>query len=119
MAPGSNLSKFARDVKRKSPTHLHPLLNHLQGVNRFPCSADDTEDFQPEQKLLLQEVAESGCNCRYVDGVLVDEVFVPRLAGVLQGGVDILFDPLVQVFDLRIRNGIWEFAHVLLQCSIH
>ena len=46
-------------------------------------------------------------------------MLVPRLAGVLQSAVDEPFGPLLQVGDLRVGNAIWEFAHVMLQRSVH
>jgi hypothetical protein len=52
------------------------------------------------------------CYCLY-------EVLVPRLAGVLQRSVDVLFNPLLQVADLRVHDPIWELAHVPLQPPIH
>ena len=58
---------------------------------------------------------DSGCAGR----VFFNEVLVPRPARVLQGTVDVPLRPLLQVIHFRVGDGVREFAHVLLQRSIH
>ena len=62
---------------------------------------------------------ESGYDLGCADRVLIDEVSVPRLAGIPQGGVNVLFASLTQVAHFRVGDGIWEVTHILLQGSVH
>ena len=61
---------------------------------------------------------EGGSDRRRAGHVLID-VFIPRLAGISQSGADISFDPLIQIVDLGVRDGIRELAHIPLQGLIH
>ena len=119
MSPGSSLSKFRQHIKRINLTHLQPLRDHVQCVDCFPCGTEDAKNFQPEQELLLQESVESGYNLGHANCVLIDEVPVPRLAGILQSGVDVSFVSLVQVAHLGVGDGIREVTHILLQLPVH
>ena len=62
---------------------------------------------------------ESGYNLGHANCVLIDEVSVPRFAGILQSGVDIPFVSLLQVAHLGVGDGIWEVTHILLQLPVH
>ena len=119
MIPGSSLSKFRQYIKRMNLTHLQPLRDYIQCVDCFPCGTEDAKHFQPEQELLLQEPMESGYNLGYADHPLIDEVPVPRLAGILQSGVDVLSVSLLQVGNLGVGDGIREVTHILLQLLVH
>ena len=59
------------------------------------------------------------CDLERVGRFHVNEMFVPRLAGVLQGLVNVFLDPLSQVIDLRVGDPIRELAQIPLQLSIH
>ena len=48
-----------------------------------------------------------------------NKVLMPRPAGIFQGFVDMFLDPLFLVINLRVGNPIRQFAHVLLQPSVH
>jgi len=81
--PGSSLSESWQDVDHRNVTYLQQSRSRFQCINCFPCCAEDAKHFQPKQELLLQEVMESGGDCRCAGGVFVNEVFVPRLASIL------------------------------------
>src|ERR1700679_3361668 len=101
MRPESSLSKFSESTQELNVTYVQRLDNRFQCINGHPCNTKDAQHFQPEQKLLLQELVqhrydfESGGRCH------VNEVFVPRLAGILEGLVNVLLRPFPQVLDFR------------------
>ena len=99
--------------------YLQPFCSCLQRINRFPCCAEDTKHFQPEQELLLQHAMDSRSDRGCTDRMFVDEMFVPRLACILQNGVDTSLGPIPQFFDLRVQDGIRKPTHILLQRLIH
>ena len=49
----------------------------------------------------------------------LNEVLVPRSAGVFQSLANVFFDPFLQVNDIRIGDSIREVAHIPFQFSIH
>ena len=70
------------DTEYRNSTHLQPVHGDLQRVNRIPCSTEDTEYFQPEQKLRLQEPMDGRGDRGYVGWYLIrineaDKVRVP------------------------------------------
>ena len=92
------------------------LLNYSQRLNCHPRGPEDTQCFEPEQKLLLQEPVENKCD---VSRYRSNEVLMPRPAGVFQRLANVFLRPFLQVNDVRIRDSIRELAHVPLQLSIH
>ena len=103
---------------RQNATYIWPFASRgsFQRVNSFPRCPKDAQHFQPEQKLLLHEFVQSRCD---VGRDRIDEVLVPRLAGIFQRLTNVFFCPFLQVNDLRVGDPIWELAHVSFQHSVH
>ena len=87
----------------------------------IPNGTEDTKGFQPDQKLLLQESMQDRGDGMCVDRyrARIKEVLLPRVTRISQSFIDVLFGPLLQVFDLGIRDGTREITHVLQQPSAH
>ena len=121
MTPGSRMSKRGQDIRRGNSTYLQPISSELQRLNRVPNGAEDAEYFQPEQKLLLQELVQGGGDCGRVSWfcVRINEVCVPRQTGISQSWIDAFLNPLTQAADIRVCDAIWEIAHILGQCLVH
>ena len=118
MTPGYNPTESTKITEQRNATYIWPFAScgGFRRVNGFPHCPEDTEHFQPEQKLLLQELVQNRCD---VDRDRTNQVLVPRLAGIFQRLANVFLGPFLQVNDLRVDDPIWELAHVSFQLSVH
>jgi len=69
---------------------LKPFLRHLQGVNGVLRDTEDGKHLQPTEEVSLQEPVQERGDLGLVFRSRVNEVLVPRPAGISQSVIDVL-----------------------------